>query len=236
MKKLILLTIFLLGPLLYVSAQPRVVEKTFSVEKDKMVMLNLRFGETISVKSWSNNEVAFKAVIEINNGKLNDALKLDFESDNGLEIVSDYDKEKLRAGRREDCPDRYSRYSWNNESDEGNYVVCSKIKYELWVPSDVDLSVESISADIELSGLVGPVRAKTISGFVDLSWTSQHAADINIKTVSGGAFTDLDNLNFKNKKAHIPLVGYELKGTIGMGGPKIALESVSGNIYLRKAQ
>jgi hypothetical protein len=236
MKKLIVLTIFLLGPLLYVSAQSRVVEKTFSVEPDKKVLINLRFGESISVKSWSNNEVAFKAVIEINNGKLNDALELDFKSDTGLEIASDYDKEKLRAGRREDCPEQYSHYSWNSKSDGENYAVCSKINYELWVPEGVDLTVESISADIELVGLAGPVKAKSISGFVDLSWASQHAADINIKTISGEAFTDLDNLNLENKKAHVPLVGYELKGIIGIGGPKVSLESVSGNIYLRKVQ
>lgn len=235
MKKLALLFIFVLVSLLQTFAQQRIVEKSFSMNGDQKVRLDLRFGETISVNAGEKNEVAFKAVIEINNGKLNDALELDFNTENGLKITSDYNKQKLKAGRRQDCPDQYSRYSWNNRSDDDSYVVCSNISYELRVPENIDLDVESISSDIELAGLTGPVRAKSISGFVDLSWPVENSANLNIKTVSGEAFTDLDNLQFKNKKKQIPLVGYSLKGTIGTGGPEVSIESVSGNIYLRKA-
>lgn len=235
MEKLILLPIFVLGFLLQVSAQPRIVEETFSLD-DKEVRLDLRFGEIINIQSWDKNEVAFKADIEINNGHLNDALELDFDSANGLKIVSEYNEEKLKSGRREDCPDQYSQYSWSHDSNETSYVVCSKIRYELRVPAGVDLSIESISGDIELEGLTGPIKAKSISGYVDLSWPAEIPADIKIKTISGEAFTDLDNLHFKNKKPHIPPVGYALEGTVGTGGStELSLESVSGNIYLRKA-
>lgn len=235
MKKLALLSFFVLGTLLQVSAQSRILEKSFSLDRDKKIHLNLRFGETISVNSWDKNEVAFKAIIEINNGKLNDALELDFDSTDGLKIVSDYNEERLKAGHRQDCPDPYSRYSWSADSDDDGYIVCSKISYELWMPKDVDLNIESISGDIELVGLTGPIRAKSISGYVDVSWPAEKSANISIKTISGEAFTDLDNLHFKNKKSHITIVGYTLKGAIGTGGSKVSLESVSGNVYLRKA-
>lgn len=233
MKQLTLLILFVLGPFLLSSAQTRIVEKTFSVEGDQKVRLNLRFGETISVNAWDKNKVSFKATLEINNGKLNEALELDIDTSDGLYIASDYNKEKLKAGRKEDCPDHYSRFSWNN--DDEHYAVCSKITYELWVPENIELDVESISGDIELDGLTGPVRAKSISGFIDLSWPAINSADVTMKTISGEAYTDLDNLNFNNKKPHIPIVGYALEGTIGSGGTKLSLESVSGNLYLRKA-
>ena len=234
MKKLTLLAVFVFGILWQVQAQQRTVERSFTVSQDEPLELDLDFGNTITVNAWDKNRVEFVAVIEINSGRLNDALELDFKQDNGLRIASDYNEDKLKAGRRFDCPDSYSRNSWNSDNDD-HYVVCSNISYELRVPRDVDLDVESISADINLVGLAGPIRAKSISGYVDLSWSSGKPADIDIKTVSGEAFTNLDDLHFDNKKPHIPIVGYKLKGRIGSGGPAVSLESVSGNVYLRKA-
>jgi hypothetical protein len=213
--------------------QKRFVEKSFLVNSDTKVRLDLRFGDVISVKSWDKNEVLFKAEIEINRGKLNEALILDFShKNNRLDIESDYDKDMLKAGRREDCPDKYSRYSWS--SDDSHYTVCSNIQYQIWVPRNADIGVETISGDIELVHLSGPIHAKSISGFVDLSWPDGESADLRIKTISGEAYTNLDNLHFENKKEHIPLVGYELKGRIGSGGPLVVLESISGDIYLRE--
>ena len=235
MKKATIFTLLIFGLLLHATAQQRIVERTFEMTADERLELDLKFGERISVNAWNRDEISFRAVIEINGGRLNDALEIAFDQGNGLRIASDYNKEKMEAGRRGDCPDRYSSYDWNND-DEGSYsyVVCSNIRYELRVPAGVDLDVESISGDIELVGLCGSIRAKSISGFVDLSWPADRGADISLKTVSGEAFTDLEDLQFENRKPHIPLVGYRLNGRIGSGGPRVMLESVSGNLYLRK--
>ncbi|NGP90213.1 DUF4097 family beta strand repeat-containing protein [Fodinibius halophilus] len=160
-------------------------------------------------------------------------MELDFDHQSGrLSISSEYNEDKVRSGRREDCPDSYSQYSGSSNDD--SYVVCSNIRYELRVPRDIALDVESISSDIKLVGLTGPIRAKSTSGYVDLSWPAKKEADISIKTVSGEAFTDLNNLRFENKRKKIPLVGYKLRGQIGGGGAEVSLESVSGNIFLRK--
>jgi hypothetical protein len=214
-------------------AQPRVVEKTFRLDGSRNIDLNLRFGDHIKISSWDKDEVAFRAVIEINGGHLNDALVLNYTEDqSGLSILADYNEERLKDGRQVDCSDeRYSSFSWNNGD---GHVVCSEITYELKVPRRADLEVESISADIELLGLAGPVHAKSISGFVDLSWPDRWGAELSLKTISGEAYSNLDDLEFLNKKEHTPLVGYELRGKIGGGGPLVHLESISGDIYLRK--
>lgn len=214
-------------------AQQRVVEKSFVAGNSEVVRLDLKFGELITVKAWDKNEVSFRAEIDINGGKLNDALLVNFADKTGyLHVQAKYDKEKIRKGRIEDCPDEdYSTYSWNNGD---HYAVCSKIRYTIYIPREAELKVETISADIELIDLRGPVQAKSISGFVDLSWPENAGADISLKTISGEAFTDLETLSIPHKKKW-PVVGYELNGTIGAGGKRITLESISGNIYLRKS-
>lgn len=237
MKQLINFVIAGLMSLLFTGqslSQQRVVERSFEVGTGERINLDLKFGEAITVKAWDKNEVSFRAVIEINDGKLNDALILDFDQKKrGLTVSADYDKRLIKQVRREDCPDRrYSTYSWNDDGD--HYAVCSNIVYEIFVPLNTDLEVESISSDIELIGLQGPIRAKSISGFVDLSWPSRQGAELLMKTISGEVFSGLDNLTLNNRKRGAPLVGYELRGIIAGGGPRVSLESISGNIYVRK--
>lgn len=218
------------------AAQQRVIEKVFEATGDEEVRLNLKFGDTIVVKGWDKNEVSFKAKVLINSGKLNDALLVDYHNDRQrIRIDVDYDEEKIRQGRRSDCPGEcYSSYNWNRDGERS--VLCSRIVYEIQVPRNTNLVLETISADIEMTGLSGPVEAKSISGFVDLSWPERRGADLSIKTVSGEAYTDLDNLSFRNQKENAPIVGYELKGNIGTGGSRIRLESVSGDVFLRKGK
>tara|TARA_R100001143_G_C3360727_1_gene135370 strand:+ start:15005 stop:15730 length:726 start_codon:yes stop_codon:yes gene_type:complete len=217
-----------------IEAQPRIIEKTIETDSDAHIQLNLKFGESIVVKGWEKDEVSFRAVVEINGGKLNDAFTANFiENGPGIRIETDFDKEKLQDGRADDCPDqRYRSYSWNQNGE--NQIVCSSITFEIQIPRNSQLVLETIAADVELLNLDGPVDAKSISGFVDLSWPGMNGADISLKTITGEAYSDLDNLTFRNRKEPFPHVGYELRGTIGNGGTLIRLESVSGDLYLRK--
>lgn len=215
-------------------AQPRVVERSFEVEVDDKITLNLKFGDTILVKGWDENRVSFSASVEINGGALNDALLLDFYEKDGLTVSADFDEQLIRQGRRQDCPDsRYAGMSWNRGQGDG-HVICSTIHYEISMPRNAELEIESISSDIEILNLEGTIHAKTISGFVDLSWPEGSGAELSMKTISGEVYSGLDNLILRNRKGGAPLVGYELRGSIGRGGPSIKLESISGNIYLRK--
>lgn len=225
--------ILTLGSFLEADAQQRIVEKTFQADPSERIRMNLQFGENIVVRGWDRNEVSFKAIVEINNGILNDAFVANYKDDNtGIQIETDFDKEKLEDGRRPDCPQsRYNSYSWNNDSDT---FVCSKITFEIFIPKNSDLQLETIAADIELYDLNGPIDAKSISGYVDLSWPETNGAEFSLETVTGEAYSDLTNLTFNNRKDHIPYVGYDLRGLIGSGGPPIRLESVSGNLFLRK--
>ncbi|MBC5993953.1 DUF4097 family beta strand repeat-containing protein [Pontibacter cellulosilyticus] len=231
MKRLTLLLICWLLLLGMVQAQPKTVEKTLKVPANKRVDLQLKFGDNIKITAWDKKEASVKVTYEVNGGKLNDALLLNFDEDQeSARVKVDFDKELMKNGKAEDCPDSkgYSTYS-----DGSRSYTCSTINYEIFVPRDADLTVETINGDIEIRGVTGPVAAKSISGFVDMNWAAKKGAGVSLKTITGEVYTDMD-IAFANKKEKTPLVGYELNGTLNGGGTDIKLESISNNVYFRK--
>lgn len=216
-------------------SQPSVMEKTLPLGPNQPVDLQLKFGNHIRITGWDRNEVQVKVTYEVNQGRLNDALLLDFASGpQGVKVTVDFDQEKMKQGRPEDCPDSngYTHYNRNNGQ---NTMVCSQIDFEIFVPRQAQLKVNTISGDIELLDYSGPVDARSISGFLDMNWANNRGATVALKTITGEVYSDLD-ISFKNKKEGIPIVGYQLEGTVQDGGPTVKLESISNNIYFRQRQ
>jgi len=102
------------------------------------------------------------------------------------------------------------------------------------------LVANSISGDIEIT--FGEVNAQTptvisvVSGDIDLSLPENTAANLHLKSVSGEVYTDFDiDLGKGSKQPGAdPGMRRPIKGTINGGGASIELNTVSGNIYLRK--
>jgi len=111
--------------------------------------------------------------------------------------------------------------------------VCTCIDYQIFLPRTASLSLETINGNIELRGLTGPIKAKSISGFVDMDWSGQTGATVALKTITGEVFSDLD-IDLTSKREAAPVVGYQLKGNVNKGGPSINLETISNNIYFRR--
>jgi DUF4097 and DUF4098 domain-containing protein YvlB len=104
--------------------------------------------------------------------------------------------------------------------------------YEIYVPRQADVHLETIDGNVVITEFTGPLFAKSISGFVDVSWPKNKGADVAMQSISGEVYSDMA-INFQNKQEQIPLVGYLLKGQVNGGGPRIRLESISNNVYLR---
>jgi hypothetical protein len=68
-----------------------------------------------------------------------------------------------------------------------------------------------------------------------MNWPANKGASVSMKSITGELYSDLD-INYTNKSKSIPIVGYLLKGTLNGGGPTVYLESISNDIYLRKAK
>ena len=107
---------------------------------------------------------------------------------------------------------------------------CLRIDYEITLPAGTSLALETISGDIEIRGHNGPLRAKTISGFVDIDRLLSTAADLEFKSVTGEIYTDFDIKLNDNSSAYSKKVAASLNG----GGSSVKAESVSGDIYFRK--
>ncbi|WP_018476224.1 DUF4097 family beta strand repeat-containing protein [Pontibacter roseus] len=235
MKKIWTMALLWLVMATGVQAQSKTVEKTLEVPANKKVVLQLKFGDNIKITAWDKKEASIKVTYQINSGKLNDALQLKFESDNNsARVLVDLDQELTKKGQAADCPG--SNQSINISDNDGTRnFTCADINYEIFVPANADLTVETINGNIELRGLTGPVSAKSISGFVDMNWSANKGAAVALKTITGEVYSDLD-IDLAGKKQEAPMVGYELIGNVGGGGSAIKLESISNDIYLRRKE
>ncbi len=192
-------------------------------------MLNLKFGDQINISGWDKEKIQFKAIININGGRLNDALVLDFgKTGEAFTVNADYDKQLIKKGKYDDCPDKYSRYQW--EKDDDHYAICSDITYKIYIPKSAEVRVESISGDIMIAELNGAIDAHTISGFIDV--TRSAGADLAVSTITGRAYTNLEDLKIKDKQA--TSWSLNVKGLLNGGGPAVELETISGDIFLRE--
>jgi hypothetical protein len=230
MKNIILLV--LLSFLSFRLFAQKVIDKKLPYSEGQLVNLNLRFGDSIQVRYWDKDEVSVKIEVTINSGKLNDALLVTYgRTKEETSLKTDFDQNMLYEGKAEDCPGN-KNHSFS-EHDGKRYYVCSKINYQIYLPRQAKLKLETINGNIDIEGASTAVFAKTISGFVDMTWPKAKGANLAMKTVTGEVYTDF-NIDFKTKKQKNPIVGYPLDGVLNGGGPEIRLESVSNNVYLRK--
>ena len=218
------------------SAQ-KVIEKKAAVAAGQHVVLNLKHANSIRIRPATDNQLHLRATVSINQNRLNDALLLSLDEDNGsVTVVSELDKKALEGAQPGDCPPNDSGRSyygtWTTSHREGSYI-CTEINYEITLPAGADLRVNTISGNIDVVGLTGPLEAKSISGFVDVSWPPAKGAAVALKTISGEVYTDQE-VAFENRKEN-PIVGYQLRGALASGnGPLLKLESISGDVFFRK--
>ena len=209
----------------------RIIDQTTPLTAGQRVFLNLKHANTIRVRAGSGSEMKVHATVNINQNRLNDAVTLRVDRGSSeVAVVSDLDMKMLERAQPGDCPPDGNGSYWGN--DKGGHRVCVTIDYEVSLPAGTELKVNTISGNIDIDGLTAPIEAKSISGFVDISWPAAKGTVLAMKTITGEVYTDQD-VAFTNRKEN-PLVGYELKGTLKGSGPAVQLESISGDVFFRK--
>ena len=240
MNRLSLLLFPLLALLLAApAAAQKIIERQEKLSSSQRVFLNLRPGNTIRVRAGRAGELSLKATVSINENQLNEAFVLDISRGaDELTVTADLDREKVRTATPGNCADGQGYWGDNwTKNDKGKYErrsgVCVRVDYDITLPPGTDLRISTISGDINVSGLTGPLQAKSISGDVDLSWPPAQPAGLALKTISGEVYAD-PAVTFVNRQQR-PLVGYEVRGTWrGAGGPTVRLESISGDVFFRQ--
>lgn len=95
--------------------------------------------------------------------------------------------------------------------------------------------LESVSGSIRFEGELAPhadLQAQTVSGEIELLLPGSTAADFTVNTFSGDINTDFAALYRNPGGPHSPQK--ELTFSIGGGGAKVAIETLSGSISLKK--
>lgn len=95
------------------------------------------------------------------------------------------------------------------------------------ISGDINITFSSISAD-------KPFSINSVSGDIDITLPEKTATNLELKTISGGFYSDFDfSETLKNLKK---VGGNNLDLALNGGGFKFSVVTVSGNIYLRKGK
>lgn len=203
----------------------KVLEDSYSLPAGKAVDLNLKFAREIKVNTWNRNELGIKTILTLSDASLQKYYTSEVrEGSDALHIETGYAfDEKMKNNKNFEC--------WNcNDEDGRPGCICLEVSYELMLPADARLTLETISGDIEIRGLNGPIRAKSISGFVDVALSARNQSSLRFRSVTGEIYSDFDVELDKNSTSY----SKRLTTSINGGGAEISLETVSGDIFFRK--
>lgn len=193
-----------------------IIEKQFDFSHKESITLNIQIADSIKVIPWDKNEVALWASVNVNDNKDNDHYKWTFDNaGNEVSISSAMDDYLKNSSNKRNC-------------------CCNEIKVycELHIPANARLSIETINGDLILTRNPRELHAKTISGFIDLTAPGNLKADMGFKTITGKVYTNFAMNTGANKRSATTNFSTSLNG----GGNPMNLETISGNIYFRKAE
>ncbi len=220
MKKASILIFALLYISIGYSQKEKTDEQWYAVPSSKEVVLNLKFAGNIEVQTTTQSQLGLKTIQTYHRDSDLKINKVNVEEDRSvLKITTDIDKDYIKTLGEDQC--------WNCQDED---CVCFQTDYIVLLPTGVRLNIETISGNIEIPRLENAIRAKSISGFIDVGLKPSASRELAFKSVTGEIYTDFDlkldeNSTPFSKKLNAPLNG---------GGELLALETISGDIFFRK--
>jgi hypothetical protein len=190
----------------------QIIEKHIDFSGKESVTLKIQIADSINVQTWTKNEVYAKASVNINQNKDNEAYVTSFDETGTNVVVNASFKEKYFKGKNNCC----------NES---------VISWQVFIPENTRFSVETIDANVTITGKTKEMKVKSISGYIDLAVPQTKKADLDFSTISGRMYS---NHELALDKMHngIPL---KISEKLNNGGDAIKLETISGDIFFRKS-
>jgi hypothetical protein len=120
-----------------------------------------------------------------------------------------------------------------------------------------EIEISGKNGNISLRNITGPVNANTtsgnieiifseisqerptsisnVSGFIDITLPETTTANVNLSSISGGIYTDID-IEIAGSRTDLSRLGggNRISGSINGGGIEIGLRAISGDIFLRR--
>ena len=217
MKKYLLLIALAWGGISFVQAQ-KIITKNLDADGQKVTM-KFDFADTILIEVWNKNSVELEVIVNIDDNQYNNYYSLDTNQDEDqMKMIEHIDFESIKK-----LKDTDKLCDFNME-----------INYKLKVPANLEFSLKTISGKVELVGSTGKMSVNSISGFIDYSVPVTHKALIDLATVTGNVYSNVD---FDGKPSNeISWVGTKQKLCLNSGNIPVKLKTVSGDIYLRKME
>jgi len=226
------------------TAQKKVKENT-KANGIENVYVNLKFASNIIIKNWNKNEISVEATVNLDDNEHNDyfSLKTDKIGET-YKVTSEYGDyfKKYRSYYTSDCDDEDGEKKNINYKESHSNIV----NYVIYVPNNMQLKVKSISGDVATETYIGILKLELISGNITVKKHSKEmhlktiSGDIDVyvsdakleaKTLTGGVYSDLDiDFNTNKKQGY----GSKIITTINKGTASLKLNTISGDIYLRK--
>jgi hypothetical protein len=227
------------------------IQKTAEIKKGQKVVLVIDDANLINIRGWDENYIEINATVLINNGNNDDAYQLEVAEKNGIMHIEGFIQNKDKLPRMIQIKKAGQVYSFNTDDSRGPQImkfyeehgrdgiqwtshgVMWDINYDVRIPNDSHLHVNSKFAMIDIDDFEGNIQASSKHGGVDVAVEPSRKIDFNLKSGWGEIFTDL-NLTFDSglNKDH-----KEITCSLNGGGSLFAeLESKHGNIYIRDAR
>lgn len=190
----------------------KIIEKHIDFTGKESLSFKIQIADSINIQTWNKNEVYVKASVNINENKDNEAYVTSFDvSGNSVSVKANF-IENYFKGKKNCC---------NVE----------KIFWQVFMPEKTRISVETINADITITGMTTEMNVKSISGYIDLAVPSAKQADLDFSTISGRMYSNLE-LALNKMHSGIPM---KITEKLNNGGAPIRLETISGDIFFRKS-
>lgn len=215
---------FFLG--LSVQAQD-IIEKSVPAGKSAQIDIDFQFADQIIIKKWDKSEAYVKATVNINDNEDNDKFSLTATEDKGsVKMKSDIDD--LNGIGHGKIIYRHGEIIRND------HCVDMEIDFEIFLPAGSRIHLETISGDVEIMGFSDAMQVNTISGFIDVTVDPGANLDFQLETITGEFYANLDLESEDKTEWKNHWIGGKLETKLNGGGPLVELETISGNIYLRK--
>jgi hypothetical protein len=221
------------------------LNKSIPVQRGQVIRMHFDYPELIRVTTWEGSEIVVQGTVSINGGENDDAFILENSvTGNTVNInarikdlknlpqrVTVYrDGQKIMFRDKEEL--RKYQAEHGKTFNQMNFGPEIDIVLDIKVPRNVETRVESVYGMVEVRNFTGPLVVEATYGGVDASLTERSVGEIVAETNYGEIYTNLD-VKFgggqTNKDFHTYVSAKP--GT----GPRYALESKYGNVYIRKA-
>jgi len=188
------------------------IEKKISFSGKESIEMDIQIADSISIETWNRTEIQIRASINLNDNADNDKYETSFNEEASKVII--------KANIIKDY--------FNN-----NKCCCNgMITWKVIIPENTPFTIETINGNITVRGKTTEINAKSISGFIDWEVTPSRKADLEMKTITGTMYSDMELEREKGNNGIPQVISEELNG----GGFPVALETISGDIFCRKSE